>query len=79
MAGLQNMGRLLIIAGALIVAAGIILVLAGRMNVSWLGRLPGDILVKRKHFTFYFPMTTGILISVLFSLLLYLASLFFRK
>ncbi len=75
----QNMGKLLIVAGAIIIALGIILVLSGRTTVPWFGRLPGDILVKGKNYTFFFPVTSGILVSILLSLLFYLASLFFRK
>jgi hypothetical protein len=49
---------------------GLILVLSGK--ISWIGRLPGDILIKKKNFTFYFPLATSILLSILLSLILYL-------
>jgi len=54
----------------LIVLVGLVLMLVGR--VPWLGRLPGDISVQRGNWSFYFPLTTSILISVLLSVLLYL-------
>ncbi|MDY0276146.1 MAG: DUF2905 domain-containing protein [Desulfomicrobium sp.] len=67
------MGRILIIAGMVLILAGLLVSLAPR--VPWLGRLPGDILVKKENFTFYMPLATSLLLSVLFSLLLWL----FRK
>jgi len=44
--------------------------LAGK--VPWLGRLPGDIYIRKENFTFYFPLATGILLSVIISLILWL-------
>ncbi len=52
------------------VGVGLLVQLWGR--IPWLGRLPGDILVKREGFTFYFPLTTGLLLSILISFLLWL-------
>jgi hypothetical protein len=40
--------------------------------MPWLGRLPGDLYIERQHFTFYFPLTTSVLISVVITLLVYL-------
>ena len=65
-----DFGRLLGVLGVLIVLVGLVLMLMGR--VPWLGRLPGDISVQRGNWSFYFPLTTSILISVLLSVLLYL-------
>ena len=63
-------------AGALIVAAGVTLVLIGLLvwsgGLSWFGRLPGDIVVKRDNFTFYFPVVTSILLSVVLTLVMWL-------
>jgi hypothetical protein len=53
----------------LIVVAGLVLMLVGR--VPFLGRLPGDIHVQRGNWTFYFPLATSLLVSVVLSLLLY--------
>jgi hypothetical protein len=69
MDGLQGIGRFLLVVGFMVAALGALLMLAGK--VPWLGRLPGDILVKKRHFTFYFPLATSLLISVVLSLLLW--------
>ncbi len=57
--------------GVLIVIVGAVLILLGRTNLPF-GRLPGDILYRGKHTTFYFPLATSILLSVVLSLVLYL-------
>ena len=57
--------------GVLIVIVGAVLMLLGRTNLP-IGRLPGDILYRGKHTTFYFPLATSILLSVVLSLILYL-------
>jgi hypothetical protein len=67
---LSSMGRQLIILGLVIVVIGIIFSLAPR--IPWLGKLPGDISIKREHFSFYFPLATCILLSLLLSLILWL-------
>jgi len=66
---------MLIALGVVILLAGAILVLVGRTNLP-LGRLPGDILYRGKHTTFYFPLATSIVLSVVLSLVLYLISRF---
>ena len=63
------MARWLIILGLVLVVAGLLWPWLTRLG---LGRLPGDIVVERENFRFYFPLTTSILISVLLSLLLWL-------
>jgi hypothetical protein len=70
---MNDLGKTLITIGAFVIAVGALLLLAGR--TPWLGRLPGDIFIKRENFSFYFPLTTCIIVSILFSLLLWL----FRK
>ena len=70
---MPDFARTLIYLGVLLVIVGVILSLAGRL--PWLGNLPGDITVQRGRFTFYFPITTCILLSLLISLVLY----FFRR
>ena len=67
---MSALGRTLIIAGLVLVAAGVIVSLAPR--IPWLGRLPGDIFIKKENFAFAFPLTTCILISLLISLILWL-------
>jgi Protein of unknown function (DUF2905) len=66
----QDLGKVLIAFGLLIVLAGVVLVLVGR--VPWIGRLPGDIHIQRGNFTFYFPLATSLLLSVVLTLVLYL-------
>jgi len=65
------MGRMLVILGIALVVIGGIVMLLGRTGLP-LGRLPGDILYKGKNTTFYFPLATSILISVVLSIVLYL-------
>lgn len=64
------LGRSLIVIGLVIVAVGLIVTFAPR--IPYLGRLPGDIYVRRDNLTFYFPLATSIIISVILSLILYL-------
>jgi uncharacterized protein HemY len=63
--------------GKILIFFGVVLILAG-LFVSFVGRLPGDIYIRRENFVFYFPITSSILFSVLLSLLLYIFSRFFR-
>ncbi|MDW7650811.1 MAG: DUF2905 domain-containing protein [Bacillota bacterium] len=65
---MDHLGRLLIGIGALTILFGLVLLLGGRFN---LGRLPGDIFVQRENFSFYFPFMTGIVISIVLSLIFY--------
>ncbi|MFH1369240.1 MAG: DUF2905 domain-containing protein [Elusimicrobiota bacterium] len=64
------LGKLLILLGILLVAAGIILLLAPR--IPFLGKLPGDIVIKKGSFTLYFPIATSVLLSAVLALMLYL-------
>jgi len=63
-------GRTLVIIGLVIVAAGLLISLGPR--IPWLGKLPGDIHIKRENFSFYFPLATSILLSLLLSFILWL-------
>lgn len=72
---MADVGKLLVVLGIVIAAAGLVFMLLGRTNLP-LGRLPGDILYRGKHTTFYFPLATSILLSVVLSLVLYLISRF---
>jgi hypothetical protein len=65
----NDIGKILVAFGLLIALAGVVLVLVGR--VPWIGRLPGDIHIQRGNFTFYFPLATSLLLSVVLTLLLY--------
>ena len=68
MADLSAAGKLLILGGLVLAGAGVVLLTAGRIPL--LGRLPGDIYVQRGNFTFYFPLVTSIVLSVLLTLVL---------
>lgn len=67
---MQHIGKVLMVTGAVIILIGAALTLSGR--IPWLGKLPGDFLIERKNFTFYFPLATSIVISILLSLLFWL-------
>jgi hypothetical protein len=64
-------GKYLIIAGIVLVAVGII-VYFFHDKLRWLGRLPGDIRIEKEHFSFYFPVTNMIIVSVVLSLIVQL-------
>ncbi len=72
-----ELGRILVILGIALVVIGGIVMLLGRTALP-LGRLPGDILYKGKNTTFYFPLASSILISVVLSIILYLIGRFKR-
>ena len=68
----NGLGKLLILFGGVLIVVGALMVLVDKL--PWLGRLPGDIYIERRHFTFFFPITTSILVSAILSLLLYIVS-----
>lgn len=67
---LPQLGKTLMVMGAVIVLVGALLTLSGKF--PWLGRLPGDIHIRRENFSFYFPLATSLLLSVILSLILWL-------
>lgn len=67
MQGFDSFGKLLIMFGLILAAVGGVILLVGR--VPFIGRLPGDIYIQRKNFTFYFPLATSILLSIILTLL----------
>ncbi|MDD5196138.1 MAG: DUF2905 domain-containing protein [Candidatus Omnitrophota bacterium] len=69
---MQDIARTLIIFGVILIAVGIFLFFM--QKIPLVGRLPGDIYIQRKNFSFYFPLATCILISIILSLLFYLFS-----
>ncbi|MFN8542616.1 MAG: DUF2905 domain-containing protein [Candidatus Binatia bacterium] len=71
---MQDIGRMLILVGVLAIAVGVGLVAGPR--IPWLGRLPGDILIRKDNVTFCFPIGTSIVVSVVLTLLL---NWFFRR
>ena len=69
-----SFGKILMILGAVIFLIGGIMLLAGK--IPYIGRLPGDIYIRRENFTFYFPLATGIILSIVLTIVL---NLFFRR
>jgi hypothetical protein len=65
-----DLGKLLVFVGGVVVVVGLAFMLLGRTNLP-LGRLPGDIIYRGKNATFYFPLATSILLSVVLSIVLY--------
>lgn len=72
--GLSEIGRWLIVAGMVAIAVGVVLLVLPR--IPWLGRLPGDIFVQRDRFTFYAPLMTSLIVSIVLTILL---NIFFRR
>ena len=72
---MTDLGKMLVVLGLVVAAAGLVFILLGKTNLP-IGRLPGDILYRGKHATFYFPLATSIVLSVLLSLVLYLVGRF---
>jgi hypothetical protein len=72
---MSDIGKMLFVLGVVVALAGLVFMLLGRTNLP-LGRLPGDIVYRGKHTTFYFPLATSIAISVVLSVVLYLVGRF---
>lgn len=68
---MNGLGRPLIVMGLLLVAAGLVVSFAPKLP-TWLGRLPGDISIKRDNFSFHFPLVTCLIISAIISLIMWL-------
>ena len=64
---MPGIGRTLVILGALLVIMGLGFIFADK--IPYIGRLPGDIFIKREKFSFYFPLTTSIIISIILTIL----------
>ena len=73
MLGFGALGKMLILLGVFIILIGFLLLMGEK--IPWIGRLPGDIIIRKKNFTFYFPIVTSIVISIILTLLFTL----FRK
>lgn len=73
MEGFSGMGKSLIIIGALLIIVGLFISFGPK--IPFIGKLPGDIYIKKDSFTFYFPLATSILISIIITLIMYM----FRK
>ena len=64
---MNDFSKILIFFGLVLVAVGLIFLLAPK--IPWLGKLPGDITIKKDNFTFYFPLASSIVISILLTIL----------
>jgi hypothetical protein len=73
MFGLGALGKLLILLGVLIIVIGLLLLVGEK--IPWIGKLPGDIIIRKEKFSFYFPITTCITISIILTFLVWI----FRK
>lgn len=68
--GLGSLGKLLILLGIFILLIGFLLLMSDKL--PWIGRLPGDIVIKKDRFTFYFPLATCLLLSLLLTFLFWI-------
>ncbi len=74
---MSEIGKSLILLGVVVIIVGIILLFSDRLPFN-LGKLPGDISIKKENFSFYFPITTSIIISIVLSVVFYLFGRFFK-
>ena len=73
-ADVQPLGRVLIVVGIFFLLAGLVVQIGHKL--PWLGRLPGDIAIRRDDFSFYFPLTTCLLASILISVIVWILGRF---
>jgi len=64
---MPSMGKMLIIFGVILIVIGLVFTYGPK--IPWLGKLPGDISIKKDNFSFYFPITTSIIISIILTIL----------
>ncbi|RPI18914.1 MAG: DUF2905 domain-containing protein [Ignavibacteriae bacterium] len=74
---MQSWGKYLIIFGAIILAAGLLIQFFPKLN--FFGRMPGDIVYKKDGFSFYFPIVTSIILSLLLTFIFWLINFFSRR
>ena len=67
---MNDIGKALLVMGLVVALVGVVLMVAGR--VPWLGRLPGDLYIQRGNWSFYFPLATSIVVSVLLTVVFWL-------
>ena len=67
MLGFGDLGKVLIILGAVIVGIGVLLVVGDK--IPWIGKLPGDIIIRKEKITFYFPIVTCLILSILLTII----------
>lgn len=64
---MESMGRMLLLFGGILVVLGLVLTFVGK--IPWIGRLPGDIRIEKENFSFYFPIATCIILSIILTLI----------
>jgi hypothetical protein len=69
-----EIAKVMIVIGAVLIAAGLVILVFPRL--PFVGKLPGDILIKKENYTFYIPLATSIVISIIISLILYIINKF---
>ncbi|MBX3237722.1 MAG: DUF2905 domain-containing protein [Nitrospiraceae bacterium] len=84
MAEWSGLGRLLILVGLAVAGVGVLFILADRWPgigslFNWIGKLPGDMSIRREHFSVYVPIATSLVLSILLSVVFYLLSWLFRR
>jgi hypothetical protein len=67
----SGLGKMLLVIGLLIAGLGLLFVLGGKGPFPWIGRLPGDFYFKSKNVSFYFPLATSLLVSVVLTLIIW--------
>jgi hypothetical protein len=70
---MTSFAKFFLVLGAVFFVVGLLLLFSPK--IPWLGRLPGDILIRRRNFTFYFPLATSVVLSIILTILIN----FFRK
>jgi len=73
MLGFSDLGKVLIVLGVVIAGVGVLLIMGDK--IPWIGKLPGDIIFRKEKFTFYFPIATCVILSILLTIIFSL----FRK
>jgi len=71
---MASLAKIFLVVGAFFIILGAGILLFSRFKVPYIGRLPGDIFIQKDNFTFYFPLATSILVSLVLSLIFYLFS-----
>ena len=64
---MPSFGKILVVTGIVLIVVGLAVMYGPK--IPWIGKLPGDISIKKDNFTFYFPIATSIIISILLSIL----------
>lgn len=84
MAEWGSLGKIFIGVGLCVVLIGLLMLIVDRVPgmgnfLGWFGKLPGDISIRRDNYSFFFPLATSLLLSVIVSLILYLITWIFRR